>query len=152
MYWFIGGGVKNSTDIMIETIAVIMTVFTCLKSCNSSSGDVFLDWDGCWGMCIMWAFLYKRLFLGVSSFLKRLITHLSWMLKEVEEETGVLKVLVALEAILEVVMKDLEISFLSFLIWVLLYCRNVVSLSLKIMFSGFVKVGSSSFCCRDVLV
>ena len=36
--------------------------------------------------------------------------------------------------------------------WVFLYCMNVFSLLLKIMFSRFVKVGSSSFCCRDVLV
>ena len=41
---------------------------------------------------------------------------------------------------------------LSFLIWVFLYWRNVFSLLLKIMFSRSVKVSSSSFCCRDVLV
>ena len=41
---------------------------------------------------------------------------------------------------------------LSFLIWVFLYWRNVFSLLLKIMFSRSVKVVSSSFCCRDVLV
>ena len=41
---------------------------------------------------------------------------------------------------------------LHFLIWVFLYCRNVFSLLLKIIFSRSVKVGSSSFCCRDALV
>ena len=41
---------------------------------------------------------------------------------------------------------------LSFLIWVFLYCRNVFSLLLKIMFSTSVKVDSFGFCCRDVLV
>ena len=41
---------------------------------------------------------------------------------------------------------------LSFLIWVFLYWRNVFSLLLKIMFSRSVKVVSSSFSCRDVLV
>ena len=74
------------------------------------------------------------------------------MLEEVEEVTAVLKVLVVLEAILEVVVEDLEMRCLRFLIWVFLYCRNVFSLLLKIMFSRSVKVGSSSFCCRDVLV
>ena len=66
--------------------------------------------------------------------------------------TAVLKVLVVLEAILEVVVEDMEMRCLSFLIWVFLYCRNVFSLLLKIMFSRSVKVGSSSFYCRDVLV
>ena len=41
---------------------------------------------------------------------------------------------------------------LSFLIWVFLYCRNLFSLLLKMVFCRYVKVGSSSFCCRDVLV
>ena len=66
--------------------------------------------------------------------------------------TAVLQVLVVLEAILEVVVEGLEMRSLSFLIWVFLYCRNVFSLLLKIMFSRSMKVGSSSFCCRDVLV
>ena len=85
----------------------------------------------------------------VSSFLERLITHLSWILEEVEEVTAVLKVLVVLEAILEVVVEDLVMR--CFLIWVFLYCRNVFSLLLKIMFSRSVKVFSSSFCCSNVL-
>ena len=38
----------------------------------------------------------------VSSFLERLITHLSWIHEEAEEVTAVLKVLVVLEAILEI--------------------------------------------------
>ena len=64
-----------------------------------------------------------------------------------------LKVLIVLEAIFEiVVVEDLEMRYLSFFIWGFLYCRNVFSLLLKIMFCRFVKVGSSSFCCRDVLV
>ena len=94
----------------------------------------------------------KTFLSGVSSFLERLITHLSWIPEEVVGVTAVLKVLVVLEAILEVVVEDLEMRSLSFLIWVFLYCRNVFSLLLKIMFSRSVKVGSSSFCCRDVLV
>ena len=94
-------------------------------------------------------FCSKDFSSGVSSFLERLITHLSCILEEV---TAVLKVLVVLEAILEVVVEDLEMRCLSFLIWVFLYCRNISSLSLKIMFCRFVKVGSSSFCCKDVLV
>ena len=86
------------------------------------------------------------------SFLERLITHLFWILEEVGGVTGVLKVFVILEAILKVVVEDLEMRCLSFLISVFLYCMNVFSLLLKIMFCRFVKVSSSSFCCRDVLV
>ena len=93
----------------------------------------------------------KEFSSGVSSFLERLITHLSWILEEVEEVTAVMNVLVVLEAILEDVVEDLEMRCLSFLIWVFLYYRKIFSLLLKIMFSRSVKVGSSSFCCRDVL-
>ena len=53
---------------------------------------------------------------GVSSFLERLITHLSWIPEEVEEVTAVLEVLVVLKAILEVVVQDLEMRSLSILI------------------------------------
>ena len=63
-----------------------------------------------------------------------------------------LKVLVVLEAILEIDMEALEIRCLSFVIWVLLYCRNIFDLLLKMVFCTFVKVGSSSFCCRHILV
>ena len=66
--------------------------------------------------------------------------------------TEVLKVLVVFETILEVVVDDLEMSCLSSLIWAFLYCRNVFPLLLKITFCRFVKVASSSFCCRDVLM
>ena len=54
--------------------------------------------------------------------------------------TTVLTVLLVLEAILEAVVEDLEMRSLSFLIWVFLYCRNVFSLLLKIMFCRSVKV------------
>ena len=53
-------------------------------------------------------FCSKDFSSGVSSFLERFITHLSWILEEVEEVKAVLKVLVVLEAILEVVVEDLE--------------------------------------------
>ena len=43
MYWFIGVGVMNFIDIMIEATAVNIFEFTCLDSCHSSSGDVFFD-------------------------------------------------------------------------------------------------------------
>ena len=94
-------------------------------------------------------FCSKEFSSGVSSFLERSITHLSWILEEV---TALLKVLVVLEPILEVVVEDLEMRSLSFLIWVFLYWRNVFSLLLKIMFSRSVKASSSGFCCRDVLM
>ena len=51
MYWFIGVSVKNSVDIMVEATAVNTIEYPCLESCNSSSGDVFFDGDGCWGNC-----------------------------------------------------------------------------------------------------
>ena len=98
------------------------------------------------------SFFSKDCSLGVSSFLERLMTHLSWILKEVEKVTAVLKVLVLLEAIIEVSVEALEMRCLSFLIWVFLYCRNVFSFLLKMVFCRFSKVGSSSLCCRDVLV
>ena len=79
-------------------------------------------------------FCSKDVSSGVSSFLERLITHLSWMLEEVEGVTAVLEVLVVLEVIFEDVVEDLEMRCLSFLIWVFLYCMNVFSLLLKIMF------------------
>ena len=85
-------------------------------------------------------FCSKNFSSGVSSFLERLITDLSWILEEAEEVTAVLKVLVALEAILGFVVEALEMRFLSFLILVFFYCRNVFSLLLKMVF------------CRSVLV
>ena len=53
---------------------------------------------------------------GVSSFLERLITHLSWIHDEVEGVTAVLKVLAILEAILEAIVETLEMRCLNFLI------------------------------------
>ena len=53
----IGEGVKNSFDIMVEATTVNTIEFIFLESCNSSSGDVFFDGDGCWGSCKFWAFL-----------------------------------------------------------------------------------------------
>ena len=72
-------------------------------------------------------FCSKDLSAGVSSFLERLITYLSWILEDIEEVTAVWTVLVVLEAIFEVVVEDLEIRYLSLLIWTFLYCRNVFS-------------------------
>ena len=51
MYWFIGVGDTNSIDIMVEATAVNTIEFTCLKSCQSSSGDVFFEGDCCWRNC-----------------------------------------------------------------------------------------------------
>ena len=66
--------------------------------------------------------------------------------------TAVLKMLVILDAILELFVENLQMRCLSFLIWVFLYCRNIFSLLLKVTFCRFVKAGSSTFYCRDVLV
>ena len=53
---------------------------------------------------------------------------MSWILKVVDEVVDILKVLVVLEASLEVVVEVLEIRCLSFIIWVVSYCRKVFSL------------------------
>ena len=117
--------------------------------CHNRSGDVFSLMGMVAGVTANFGpFCSKDFSSGVSSFLEKLITHLSWIHEEVEEVKAVLKVLVVLEAVLE----DLEMRCLRFLIWVLLYCRNVFSLLMKIMFCRFVKVGSCSFYCRGVLV
>ena len=152
MYWFIGKGFKNSIDTMVEATAV-----HTMSSPAWRAATVVVEMYSLMRMLAgvtanLGPFCSKDFSSGVSSFLERLITHLSWILEEVEEVTAVLKVLVVLEAILEFVVEDLEMRCLSFLIWVFLYCRNVFSLLLKITFSRSVKVGSSSFCCRDVLV
>ena len=47
MYWFIGEGVKNSIDIMVEATTVNTIGFPFLYSCHSSGGDVLFDEDGC---------------------------------------------------------------------------------------------------------
>ena len=65
---------------MVEAVAVHTIEFTCLESCHSSSGDVFLDGDGCWVTVNFGPFCSKGFSAGVSSFLARLITHLCWML------------------------------------------------------------------------
>ena len=96
-------------------------------------------------------FCSKDFYSGVSSFLERLINQLSWILEEVEEVKAGLKELILLETILEVVVEALQMRCLSFLIWMFLNCRNVLSV-LKMVFCRLAKVGSSSFCCRDVLV
>ena len=55
-YCVIDVGDKNSVDIMVEATTVDTIEFTCQENCHSSSGDVFLDGDGCWGNCKFWAF------------------------------------------------------------------------------------------------
>ena len=137
---------------MVEATAGTSTEFTSLESCHSNRGEVFFDGDGCLGNCKFRDLSCSKDFpSGVSSFLEKLITHLSWILEELKEVTTVLKVLDVLKAILGVVVEALEMSCLSFLIWDFLYCRNVFSLLLKMVFCTFLKVGSSSFCCRDIL-
>ena len=57
IYCFIGVGVKNSIDIVVEATAVNTIEFNCMESCHSSSGVIFFDRDGCWGNCKFWPFL-----------------------------------------------------------------------------------------------
>ena len=139
---------KISIEIMVEATAVNTIEFIHLESLDCTSGDGSLM-GMVPGLTANFGPFYSKDFSsGVSSFLERLITHLSLILDKVEEVTAVLKVLV----VSEVAVEDLEKRCLSFLIWVFLYCRNVFSLLLKIMLCRFVTVSSSSFCCRDVLV
>ena len=128
VYWFIGVGVKNSID-MVEATAVHTIEFTFLAW---RAATVVVEMYSSMGMVAevtanFWPFCSKDFSSGVSSCLERLITHLSWILEEVEEMTAVLKVFVFMEAILEVVVEALEMRCLSFLIGVFLYCRNVFS-------------------------
>ena len=114
MYWYVFVGVKNSIDILVEGTAVHTIGFTCLESFHSRSGHIFfIVMVG--GVTGNFGPFCSRDFSSVaSSFLKRLMTHLSWKPEVVEEVAGVLKVLVVLEAILEVVVEALEIMCLSF--------------------------------------
>ena len=142
MYGFISEGVKISYDIMVEATAVNTIEVNFLESYHSSSRDVLFDGNGCWGNLAKFGpFCSKGFSSGVSFFLGRLITNLCRILQEVEGMSVVLKVFVILKAILEVVVDALEIRCLGLLIWVFLYCRNVFSLLLKIMFCRFVKIG-----------
>ena len=118
MYWFIGVGVKNSIDIMVEATAVNTLELTCLESYHTSTGNVFFDGDSCPKFAVtanFGPFCSKDFSSGASSFLDRFIIHLSHIVEEVEGVTAMLKVLVILQAILEVV-EALEIRCLSFLI------------------------------------
>ena len=40
--------VLKTIDTMVQATAVNTIEFICLQSCQSSSGDVFFDGDGCW--------------------------------------------------------------------------------------------------------
>ena len=113
MYWFIGKGVKNSINIMVEA--------TLLSSPAWRAATVVVEIYSLMGMVAgvtanFGPFCSKDFSSGVSSFLERFITHLSWMLEEIEEVTTVFKVLVVLDAILEAVVEDLEMRCLNFLI------------------------------------
>ena len=136
MYWLIGVGVKKSNDIIVEA-----TVVTPVSSPVWRAATVVVEMYSLMGMVAwvtanFWLFCSKGFSVHVSSFLERLITHLSWKCEEVEV-TAMLKVLVVLKAILGVVVEALEMRCLSFLIWVFLYCRNVFSLLLKMVLCRF---------------
>ena len=97
MYWFIGVGVRNSIDIMVEATAEgATTVVVEMYSLIGMVAGVTANFG---------PFCSKGFSSGVSSFLEVLSTYLSWILQEVEEVTAVLKVLV----VLEVVVENLEI-------------------------------------------
>ena len=65
MYWFIGVGIKNSIDIIVEATAVNTTEFTFLQSCHSSSEDVDVGFSFCSPLFLkvnFIQFLYNRIF------------------------------------------------------------------------------------------
>ena len=102
MYWFIGVGVKNSTDIMVEATAFNTIDFTW----RAATVEIYSLMGMVAGVATnLWPFCCKDLSSGVSSSLERSITDLSWILEVVEEVTVVLKVFVVLEAILQVVVE-----------------------------------------------
>ena len=136
---------------MVEATAVHIIEFTCVESCHSSSEMYFLM-----GMVAgvtenFGPFCSKDFSSGVSSFLERIITHLSWILKQVEEVTSVESVS-CFGGLLRACCGGSGDEVLELPDLVFLYCRNVFSSLLKIMFCRFVKVGSSSFCCWDISV
>ena len=92
------------------------------ESCHCNSGDNILTGMVAGVTTHFGPFCSKDFSSSVCSFLESLITHFSWILEVVKEVEIVLKVLVVLEAILEVIGEGLGIRYLSFLIWVFLYC------------------------------
>ena len=152
MYWFFGKGVRI---LLTSWYRPLQSTPFSLSAWRATT--VVVEIYSLMGMVAglttnFGPFCCKDFSSGISSFLERLIAHLSWILEEVEEMTAVLKVLVVLKAILKVVVEDVEMMCLSFLIWVFLYCKNVFSFLLNILFNRFVQVGSSSLCYRDVFV
>ena len=110
-YWFIDVGVKNSIDIMVKATAVN----TLLSSPAWTAVTVVVEMYSLIGIVArvttnFGPFCSKDLSSCVSSFMGRLITHLSWILEVLEEERGMLKMLVVMEAILEVVVEAVEIG------------------------------------------
>ena len=90
---------------MVEATAVNTMEFICLESCHSRSADIFFDGILAGATANYGPPCGKDFSSGVSSFLERLITHLSWILENIEEATAVLKVLVVFGAILGVVVE-----------------------------------------------
>ena len=85
MHWFIGIDVKNSIDIMVEATSVNTIDFTFLETYHSSSGDISLT-EMVAGVTVNFRPSCTKYFSsGVSSFLERLINHLS-LIQEVVEE------------------------------------------------------------------
>ena len=109
MYWFIGEGVQSTplSSPAWRAATVVVEMYSLMGMVAGVTANFV-------------PFCSKDFSSGVSSFLERLITHLSWKREGVEEVTAVLRLLVVLEAILEVVVEDLEMRCLSFLIWVFL--------------------------------
>ena len=107
MYWFIGVGTMNSIDIMVEpviprsspalrAVTVVVEVYSMIGSVVGAAAS-------------FGPFCSKDFSSGASYSLERLITHLLRILEVVEEVVAVLKVLVVMEAILEVAVEALEI-------------------------------------------
>ena len=84
MFVCIDVDIMNSNYIMVEATAVNTIDLTCLDSCHSSSGDVLFDRDNAGVTANFDPFYIKDISSSIRSFLERFITHLSWVLEEVE--------------------------------------------------------------------
>ena len=77
MYSFIGVGVKNSIDIMVETTAVKTSEFPAWRAATVVAEIYSLTVIIAWVITNFGPVCSKDFSSGVSSFLERLITHLS---------------------------------------------------------------------------
>ena len=105
---------RCSALVMFVCIGLSVNNFNDIRSPVCRAATVVVEIYSLTGMVAgltanFWPFCSRDFSSGVSSFLERLITHLSWILEVVEEVTAMLKVLAVLEAVFAMVVEHLEI-------------------------------------------